>query len=107
MSTDKIAVFVTCSSEEESLKIARQIVQERLAACVNMISPVRSVYRWQGAVEEAQEWLLIIKTRGELFAALEERIRGLHSYSVPEIIAVPIRAGSARYLEWIEQETRE
>lgn len=105
--TDKIAVFSTCGSEEEAKRIARALVEQRLAACVNVVSPVRSVYRWKGAIEEAEEWLLLIKTRRDLFEKLEERLRALHSYDTPEIVALPMVAGAAAYLDWIDAETAE
>ena len=84
--------------------MARALVEERLAACVNRIAPVQSVYRWQGKVEQSEEELLIVKTRKALFAALESRVRELHSYSVPEIIAVPIVDGSEGYLRWLGEQ---
>lgn len=84
--------------------MARALVEERLAACVNRIAPVQSVYRWQGKVEQSEEELLIVKTRKTLFAALESRVRELHSYSVPEIIAVPIVDGSEGYLRWLGEQ---
>jgi len=103
--TDSMAVFVTCGSEEEALKIARALVEERIAACANLISPIRSIYRWEGKVWDEKEWLLILKTQREKFQKLEERVKALHSYSVPEIIALPITEGSPSYLRWIEEMT--
>jgi periplasmic divalent cation tolerance protein len=96
-----IVVYVTAGSAEEAEHLAQTLVGEKLAACVNRIQSVRSVYRWQGQVEQNDEELLIIKTRKEVFPALEKRIRALHSYSVPEIIALPVIAGSAGYLGWL------
>jgi periplasmic divalent cation tolerance protein len=96
-----IVVYVTAGSAEEAERIAQTLVGERLAACVNRINSVRSVYRWQGQIEQSDEELLIIKTRKDLFQALEKRVRELHSYSVPEIIALPVVAGSAGYLGWL------
>jgi len=93
-----IVIYVTAGSAEEAEQVAQALVVEKLAACVNRIKSVRSVYRWQGQVEQSDEELLIIKTRKELFSAVENRVRELHSYSVPEIIALPIIAGSAAYL---------
>jgi periplasmic divalent cation tolerance protein len=104
--TNAVVIFTTCASEEEGLAIARALVEESLAACVNMISPVRSIYRWKGKICDEKEWLLIIKTGRERFAALETRIKSLHSYSVPEIICLPIVEGSLVYLEWLEEMTR-
>ena len=99
--TDKIVVFSTCSSREEAARIARDLVDSRLAACVNMIPAVNSVYRWQGAIEEAEEVALIIKSSRALFDALRARIEKLSSYTTPEVIAVPIVDGSAAYLQWM------
>ena len=99
-----ILVYVTAGSPAEGDRLARALVEERLAACVNRIAPVQSVYRWQGKVEQSEEELLIVKTRKALFAALESRVRELHSYSVPEIIAVPIVDGSEGYLRWLGEQ---
>lgn len=96
-----IVVFVTVGSPAEGDRLARILVDERLAACVNRIAPVRSVYRWQGKVEQSEEDLLIIKTRKSAFPALEKRVREIHSYSVPEVIALPIIEGSSGYLRWL------
>ena len=95
-------VFSTCATEQEAEKLARMLVEARLAACVNIVPGVRSVYRWQGAVETAAEWLLIVKSSrrhfGELCVALEKA----HSYEVPEVLAVPVVDGGPRYLAWLE-----
>ena len=99
-----IVVYVTVGSPDEGDRLARALVEERLAACVNRIRPVQSVYRWQGKVEQSEEELLIIKTRRELFGRLQKRVRELHSYSVPEIIALPIVEGSESYLKWLGEE---
>lgn len=103
--TDKIAVLSTCDSAEQAGRIARHVVQLRLAACVNIVPGVTSVYRWKGAVEEASEWLLIIKTRRELFDRLRAEIERLHSYEVPEVVALPIVDGAGAYLRWLAAET--
>jgi periplasmic divalent cation tolerance protein len=103
--TDKIIVFSTCGSAEEARSIGRSLVEAHLAACVNIIAPVLSVYRWQGAIEEAAEWLLVIKTRRELTGKVEEELRRVHSYQVPEILAVQVVDGLRAYLEWIDSET--
>jgi uncharacterized protein involved in tolerance to divalent cations/8-oxo-dGTP pyrophosphatase MutT (NUDIX family) len=100
-----IVVYVTAGSPAEGDRLARALVEERLAACVNRIAPVQSVYRWEGKLEESEEQLLIIKTRRELFAAVEKRVRELHSYSVPEIVALPIVDGSQGYLRWLGDQT--
>ncbi len=104
--SDPIVVFVTCGSEEEGLKIANALVEGRLAACVNLISPIRSIYRWEGKIWDEKEWLLIIKTQKERFGELEKSVRSLHSYSVPEIISLPILEGSSSYLNWIRENTK-
>ena len=102
---DSMVVLVTCGSEEEAAKIANSLVEERLAACVNIISPVRSIYRWEGKICDEKEWMLIIKTQKKMFEGLEKKVKSLHSYSVPEIIALPIVEGSASYLQWLEETT--
>ena len=99
-----IIVYVTTGSPTESEQIARALVEERLAACVNRSAPIQSFYRWQGKVEQSQEELLIIKSRRELYPALERRVRQLHSYAVPEIIALPVLEGSAEYLRWLREQ---
>ena len=100
--SDKILVLVTCGSRKEARKIARALVGQRLAACVSEIGvPLASTYRWKGKVESAKEFLLLIKTSRRRFATLREVVRQLHSYQVPEIIALPITAGSRAYLDWI------
>jgi uncharacterized protein involved in tolerance to divalent cations/8-oxo-dGTP pyrophosphatase MutT (NUDIX family) len=99
--TEFIVVYVTAGSAEEADRLAQSLVDDRLAACVSRIKSVQSVYRWQGEVEQSDEELLIIKTHKELFPALEARVRELHSYSVPEIIALPMVAGSPGYLGWL------
>jgi periplasmic divalent cation tolerance protein len=98
---DAIVVLVTAGSAEESVKIARSVVEERLAACVNIVSGVRSIYRWEGKVTEDAEWLLVMKTSRARFAALEARIRELHSYQVPEVMAFDVATGSRPYLDWL------
>lgn len=103
--TDKIVLFTTVSSPEEADRLARTLVERRLAACVNILPQVRSVYRWQGKVEDSSEILLVIKSRRALFAALSEAVRALHSYEIPELIALPVVDGYPPYLDWIEQET--
>ncbi|HTS48977.1 MAG TPA: divalent-cation tolerance protein CutA [Bryobacteraceae bacterium] len=102
--TDKIVVFNTCGSAEEGERIARALISKRLAACVNLLPAVRSIYRWKGAVEDAQETLLVIKSSRALFEELRAEIEKLHSYEVAEVIAVPIVDGSEAYLEWLGRE---
>jgi periplasmic divalent cation tolerance protein len=100
--TDKIVVLVTCGSPNEARKIARALVEHRIAACVNILaSPAQSVYRWKGSVESAKEFLLIIKTTKARFPTLKAEVKRLHSYDVPEIIALPVAAGASNYLTWI------
>lgn len=99
-------VLTTCGNGQEAHKIANALVERRLAACVNMVSSIESVYRWQGQVESATEWLLLIKTTAERFPAVRDAIRELHSYDLPECIMLPIEDGSAEYLKWIEESTQ-
>jgi periplasmic divalent cation tolerance protein len=102
MSTPEfVVVLVTTSSAEEGARIGRALVEERLAACANVIGPIRSIYRWEGAVEEADEHLVVLKARGVDVSALETRVRALHAYDVPEVLALPVTAGSAPYLAWL------
>lgn len=105
--TDKIVVLVTCGSAKEARRIARAVVERKLAACVNIIDArVQSIYRWEGRVESAREFLLVIKTSRRRLAALQKKIEQLHSYDVPEIIALPIVAGARGYLSWIADSVR-
>jgi periplasmic divalent cation tolerance protein len=100
-----VQVLTTTNSRELADTLARALVERRLAACVQIAGPVKSVYRWQGTIETADEWQCWIKTTRERFVAVERAIRELHTYTVPEIIAVPIVAGSADYLKWLGEET--
>jgi periplasmic divalent cation tolerance protein len=104
--TDKRLVLTTCSSLEEARSIAQTLVERQLAACVNIAPQIESVYRWQGEVETATEWLLLIKTTAEVFDRLRETLSELHSYELPECIAIAVEDGSAAYLEWIGQSVR-
>jgi len=99
--TDKRIILTTAGSEDEARKIARHLVENRLAACINLIPQVESIYRWQGKMESAAEWLLLIKTTAERFPAVRDAIAELHSYEVPECIMLPIEDGSALYLQWL------
>jgi len=103
---EPIVVLVTCGSEEEALRIANALVEGHLAACVNLVSPIRSIYRWEGKIWDEKEWLLIIKTQKKRFQELEKKVKSLHSYSVPEIISLPIVEGSLSYLKWIRENTK-
>lgn len=105
--TDKIVVLSACDSEERAAALARHLVEKRIAACVNVVPGARSFYRWKGAMEEAAEWLLVIKSRRDLFPALQAEIAKLHSYEVPEVIALPVVDGSASYIEWLDRELGE
>jgi periplasmic divalent cation tolerance protein len=102
--TDKIVVLSTCGSAEEAAKIARALVEKKLAACVNVMPAVRSFYRWKDVIEDEQESLLVIKSSRALFNDLRVEIERLHSYEVPEVIAVPVVDGSEGYLEWLDRE---
>jgi periplasmic divalent cation tolerance protein len=102
--TDKFVVLVACPTAAEAKRIARAVVNTRLAACVNILpGTVQSIYRWEGKVESARERLLLIKTSRKRLAKLQAAVKRLHSYDVPEFIAIPIAAGSAAYLSWIEE----
>ncbi len=102
--TDKIVVLSTCDSEERARGLAHALVDRSLAACVNIIPGARSIYRWHGKVEDAEEWMLVIKSRRDLFAALKETLAAQHSYEVPEVIALPVVEGSEAYLAWLDRE---
>jgi periplasmic divalent cation tolerance protein len=102
---DFVVVLVTAGDADEAARIGRTLVEERLVACANVIGPIRSIYRWQGAVEDAAEHLLLLKARAADVAALETRVRALHGYDVPEVLALPLRAGSAPYLAWLAEST--
>ncbi len=99
-------MFCTCPDEGSAVRIARALVEERLAACVNVLPGLRSIYRWQGAVEEAQEHLLLIKTSAPRLPALERAVRERHPYELPELVAVPITGGLAAYLDWVRENSR-
>ncbi|MGH7166549.1 MAG: divalent-cation tolerance protein CutA [Nitrospiraceae bacterium] len=106
-SAQEIVVLVTASSEEEAARIGRALVEGSLAACANVLPRVRSIFRWEGKVSEEQESLMIVKSRSDLFDDLAKTVKRLHSYQVPEIIAVPIAHGSPEYLAWIHEVTRQ
>ena len=105
--TDKRLVLTTAGSAEEARKIARHIMEQRLAACVNIVPKIESVYRWQGKVESSAEWLLLIKTTVEKFPSVRNSIRELHSYDLPECIAIAVEDGSEEYLDWIADSVAE
>ena len=102
--TDKIVVLTTCATPDEARLIAGELISRRLAACVNLLPPVRSIYHWKGAVEEGEETLMIIKSARPLVEQLKATIVAMHSYEVPEIIALPIVDGAASYLGWMDRE---
>ena len=103
--TAAVVVLSTAGSQDEAERIAIALVDERLAACVNLVAPLTSIYRWHGAVERASEVLLVIKTRRRLAPRLIRRLEALHSYDVPEAIVLPIETGARRYLAWLRGET--
>ena len=98
-------VLITAGTEEEAARIGLTLVEERLAACANLVPRIRSIYRWKGQICDQQEFLIIVKTRTSLFQDLEKRVRELHSYEVPEIISFPVARGLPQYLEWVNMET--
>lgn len=102
--TDKIVVLTTCDSQEQAERVARHLVEKRVAACVNILPQGRSIYRWKGAIENAAEFVLLIKSRWGLFARLRTELESVHRYEVPEVIALPIVEGSEEYLSWIDSE---
>lgn len=99
--TDKIVVLSTCGSAAEAERLARELISKNAAACVNIVAPVRSIYRWKGEIEEASEWLLIAKTDRPSFENLRAVLEAAHSYELPEVLALPVIAGSPNYLAWI------
>jgi periplasmic divalent cation tolerance protein len=102
--TDKIVVLTTCESEDQARTLARHLIEQRLAACVNILPGARSVYRWKDKIEDAVEFVLIIKSRRDIFLKLREAIAHLHSYETPEVIALPVVDGSDAYLNWLDRE---
>ncbi len=102
---EAVVVFITASNEDEGANIAKTLVGERLAGCVNIVKDIRSIYRWEGKTEDEKEVLMIAKTQRSLFTKLSQRVRELHSYTVPEIIAMPVVEGSEDYLSWLKDVT--
>jgi periplasmic divalent cation tolerance protein len=98
-------IFVMAANEDEAGRIAQALVEEKLAACVNIVGPVHSTYRWRGAIENASEYMLVIKAPTRHFSKVERKVRELHSYKVPEIVAVTLAAGSKPYLAWLAEST--
>jgi periplasmic divalent cation tolerance protein len=103
---DTLLVISNLPDRASADRLAQALVERRLAACVNILAPCRSVFRWQGALERAEEHPLLIKTTTDRYSALEEAIRGLHPHELPEIVAVPLTAGLPEYLKWVAAETR-
>ena len=103
---DYIVIYITTGSVNEAKKIGRVLVEEKLAACSNIISPIRSIYRWQGKICDDKEALMVLKTRKKHFEQIVKRVETLHSYDVPEIIAIPIIEGSSKYMSWLNEETK-
>lgn len=102
--TDAIQVITTLGSKDSARSLARALVEARVAGCVQVAGPISSIYHWEGKIEEAEEWMCVIKTRRELFYDLEAAIRAAHPYQVPEIMAVPVVAGGHDYLSWLAGE---
>ena len=105
VSTRALVVYVTVPNPDEAKRIAHVLIGERLAACVNIVCGIQSVYRWEGKIASDEELLLIIKTTRDQYSSLEKRVKDLHSYSTPEVIALPIEEGSAEYLRWLHEST--
>lgn len=105
--SDAVMVYMTASNADEAAKLARGLVEARLAACANILGPIRSFYWWDGKVQDEDEIALIAKTRAALVDALTAKVKELHSYSVPCVVALPIAAGNPEFLDWIGQETRQ
>ncbi len=103
----EIIVLMTASSEDEAERISKALVDERLAACVNIVPAIRSLFFWEGKTQDAREALLVCKSRQPLLEKLVSRVKSLHSYAVPEVLALPIIAGSRDYLDWLRESTRE
>lgn len=104
---DFVVILITTSSEEEGTRIGRTLVEERLAACVNVIPGIRSFFRWEGKLQDEKEALLLVKSQGDQVGRIIYRVKELHSYTVPEVIALPILAGSEDYLGWVRESIKE
>lgn len=102
--TDKIVVFSSCGDEDEAKRVGRHLVEQRVAACVTVVPGAHSIYWWQGKLEESPEWILMIKSSREALPKLREELQKVHTYQVPEIVALPIVDGSPAYLDWMERE---
>jgi periplasmic divalent cation tolerance protein len=104
--TDYIQVATTVANRDDADRIARELIAQRLAGCVQVLGPIRSTYHWQGQIESAEEWLCLAKSRAELYEALQAAILKLHPYQTPEILATPVAAGNPAYLAWLDAELR-
>lgn len=104
--TDKVVVMITARNLVESKKIARHLIELELAACVNILQPIRSIYRWQGKIEDQRECLLMVKSTRGLFRNIETEVKKVHSYETPEIICLPVVDGSLDYLRWVEESVK-
>lgn len=102
---DELVVFITASNQDEAVKIAKELIENKLAGCVNIIKDIRSIYRWEGKIQDDSEVLMIAKTQKNIFDSLVKKVKELHSYTVPEIIAIPIIAGAEDYLKWLKDVT--
>ncbi|MFC1819820.1 divalent-cation tolerance protein CutA [Thermodesulfobacteriota bacterium] len=104
--TDYIQIFTTTDKKENAHNIAREVIDKRLAACTQIIGPVTSTFRWKDNIVEEEEWLLIMKTRSDLYKELENTIKGIHTYEVPEILALPVVNANQDYLDWLDREVK-
>ena len=104
--SNHVVIYITAGSMSEAKKIGHALVEEKLAACSNIISPINSIYNWQGKICDDKEALMILKTKKKLFKQIVKKVEELHSYDVPEIIAMPIIEGSSKYLSWVNEETK-
>lgn len=104
--TEFIQLFTTTEKRDDAEIISKRVVEQRLVACAQVIGPIKSTYWWKEKIEQTEEWLCIMKSRGDLYEALEKAIKSIHPYEVPEIVAVPIVSGSQSYLAWLEQELK-
>jgi periplasmic divalent cation tolerance protein len=103
---EHIQVFTTTENKDDAGKIARDLVEKRLVACAQVFGPIMSTYRWKGKIEEEEEWLCILKTRSESYEELEKRIKSIHPYEEPEILALPVVKGSRGYLDWMDRQMK-